>query len=202
MAVPFRLYLITDRARMKPGPEQALTAALGAKTALPDRTVVAIVGDGCFQMCGMELATAVQERLPVVSVVVNDGALTLIKAIQQRRYESRFLGVDLLNPDFGTFAQAFGVRYRRADDDAAGQEIVRGLCTSIPSARLWRYDLRAPLTPRYEEQDLDALLLDLDRDQPSGAGLWDRESQNPLLDGASTCRLRSRRRSRARRRRA
>jgi len=96
-----------------------LPAALGAKAAFPERAVVAILGDGCFQMCGMELATAVQERLPVVSVVVNDGALTLIKAIQQRRYESRFLGVDLLNPDFGTFAQAFGVPYWRTDDDAA-----------------------------------------------------------------------------------
>jgi acetolactate synthase-1/2/3 large subunit len=102
-----------------------LPAALGAKAAFPDRPVVAILGDGCFQMCGMELATAVQERLPVVSIVVNDGALTLIKAIQQRRYESRFLGVDLLNPDFGTFAQAFGVRYWRADNDAAFEAALR-----------------------------------------------------------------------------
>ena len=52
----------------------------------------------------------------------------------------------------------------RADDDATGQEIVSGLCSSIPTARLWRYDLRPPTTPRYEEQDLDALLCDLDRD--------------------------------------
>jgi acetolactate synthase-1/2/3 large subunit len=102
-----------------------LPAALGAKAAFPERPVVAILGDGCFQMCGMELATAMQERLPVVSVVVNDGALTLIKAIQQRRYESRFLGVDLLNPDFGAFAQAFGVRYWRADDDATFEAALR-----------------------------------------------------------------------------
>jgi acetolactate synthase-1/2/3 large subunit len=102
-----------------------LPAALGAKAAFPDRTVVAILGDGCFQMCGMELATAVQERLPVVSIVVNDGALTLIKSIQQRRYDSRFLGVDLRNPDFGTFAQAFGVQYWRADDDNTFETALR-----------------------------------------------------------------------------
>jgi acetolactate synthase-1/2/3 large subunit len=111
-----------------------LPAAIGAKAAHPDQPVVAVMGDGCFQMCGMELATAVQERLPVVSIVVNDGALTLIKAIQQRKYESRFLGVDLQNPDFGTFAQAFGVRYWRADDDAAFEAALReALAANVPA---------------------------------------------------------------------
>ena len=51
----------------------------------------------------------------------------------------------------------------RADDDVSGQEIVAGLRASIPDARLWRYALRPPDTPRYEEQDLDGLLRDLDR---------------------------------------
>jgi acetolactate synthase-1/2/3 large subunit len=109
-----------------------LPAALGAKAAFPDRAVVAILGDGCFQMCGMELATAVQERLPVVSVVVNDGSLTLIKAIQQRRYESRFLGVDLLNPDFGTFARAFGVPYRLADEATFEAALREALAAGAP----------------------------------------------------------------------
>jgi acetolactate synthase-1/2/3 large subunit len=111
-----------------------LPAAIGAKAAHPDQPVVTVMGDGCFQMCGMELATAVQERLPVVSIVVNDGALTLIKAIQQRKYESRFLGVDLQNPDFGTFAKAFGVRYWRADDDAAFEAALReSLAANVPA---------------------------------------------------------------------
>jgi acetolactate synthase-1/2/3 large subunit len=86
-----------------------LPAALGAKAAFPERTVVSIVGDGCFLMSGMELATAVQEKLPVIVILINDGSLSLIKAIQHRRYEDRFLGVDLRNPDFGMFARAFGV---------------------------------------------------------------------------------------------
>jgi acetolactate synthase-1/2/3 large subunit len=102
-----------------------LPAALGAKTAFPERTAVAVMGDGCFLMTGMELATAVQERLPVVVVVVNDGSLTLIKAIQQRRYEGRYLGVDLVNPDFGQLAAAFGVRSWRADSDAAFEAALR-----------------------------------------------------------------------------
>jgi thiamine pyrophosphate-dependent acetolactate synthase large subunit-like protein len=102
-----------------------LPAALGAKAAFPGRTVVAVAGDGCFLMSGMELATAVQERLPVVLVVVNDGSLTLIKAIQQRRYESRFLGVDLVNPDLQTLARAFGVRSWQAESDAAFEAALR-----------------------------------------------------------------------------
>jgi len=51
----------------------------------------------------------------------------------------------------------------RADSDVSGQEIVAGLRASIPDARLWRYTLRPPDTPRYEEQDLDVLLHNLDR---------------------------------------
>jgi acetolactate synthase-1/2/3 large subunit len=86
-----------------------LPAALGAKAAFPERTVVAVMGDGCFLMSGMELATAVQEKLPVVVILVNDNSLSLIKAIQHRRYEDRYLGVDLRNPEFGLFARAFGV---------------------------------------------------------------------------------------------
>jgi acetolactate synthase-1/2/3 large subunit len=95
-----------------------LPAALGAKAAFPDRTVAAVAGDGCFLMSGMELATAVQDRLPVVVILINDGSLTLIKSIQQRRYEGRYLGVDLRNPDFDLFARAFGVRWWPARSDA------------------------------------------------------------------------------------
>jgi uncharacterized protein (TIGR02679 family) len=52
----------------------------------------------------------------------------------------------------------------RADDDPAGQEIVAGLRSSIPDARLWRFVMRPPATPRYEEQDIEVLLSDLNRD--------------------------------------
>jgi acetolactate synthase-1/2/3 large subunit len=102
-----------------------IPAALGAKAALPERTVVAVVGDGCFLMSGMELATAVQEKLPVIVVLINDSSLTLIKAIQQRRYENRFLGVDLVNPDFQVFARAFGVRSWQVDSDAGFEAALR-----------------------------------------------------------------------------
>lgn len=102
-----------------------IPAALGAKTAFPDRPVVAVVGDGCFMMSGMELATAMQEKLPIVVVLINDGSLSLIKAIQQRRFESRHIGVDLANPDFGMFARSFGVRHWNVTDDAAFESALK-----------------------------------------------------------------------------
>lgn len=102
-----------------------LPAALGARAAFPDLPIVAIMGDGCFQMTGMELATAVQEKLPVVVVLVNDGSLTLIKLIQQRRFQGRYLGVDLLNPDFALLAKAFGVPCWQVQDEASFETALR-----------------------------------------------------------------------------
>lgn len=96
----------------------ALPAALGAKAAFPERKVLAVLGDGGFQMCALELASARQEKLAVVVLVVNDRCLTLIKSTQERKYEKRFIGVDLENPDFGLLARAFGVPYWLAADDA------------------------------------------------------------------------------------
>jgi acetolactate synthase I/II/III large subunit len=111
-----------------------LPAALGAKAAFPERTVVAIVGDGCFLMSAMELATAVQEKLPVLVVLINDRSLSLIKAIQKRRYEGRYLGVDLVNPDFGLLAKAFGVRYWQPTSDSAFEAALREAAISNQAA--------------------------------------------------------------------
>ena len=96
----------------------AVPAALGAKAAFPGRTVLAVVGDGGFQMSALELATAVQERLAVVVLLVNDGCLTLIKATQAIRCGNRQIAVDLDNPDFGALTRAFGVGYWLAETDS------------------------------------------------------------------------------------
>ena len=90
-------------------------AALAAQLLHPDRVVVAIAGDGCFQMCGQELATMVQENLPIIVIVANNGMLATIRMHQERLFPGRMIGTDLVNPDFAAFAQAFGVHAERIE---------------------------------------------------------------------------------------
>jgi acetolactate synthase-1/2/3 large subunit len=86
----------------------AFPAALGAKTAFPERQVVSVSGDGCFLMTGQELATAVQHSINVVAIVINDRCLTGIAALQDSHYGGRRTAVDLINPDFVHLAESFG----------------------------------------------------------------------------------------------
>jgi acetolactate synthase-1/2/3 large subunit len=112
----------------------ALPAALGAKAAYPDRKVIAVVGDGGLQMSALELASAAQEGLPVVVLLINDECLTLIKETQERRYARRFIAVDLKNPDFDLLARAFGIRYWRAnDEDTLEKALGEALAAEAPA---------------------------------------------------------------------
>ena len=85
-----------------------LPAAVGAKRLYPDRMVVCFAGDGCFLMNGQEFATAVQYDLPIVVVVVDNGMYGTIRMHQERHYPGRVSATDLRNPDFATYAVAFG----------------------------------------------------------------------------------------------
>lgn len=90
-----------------------LPAAIAAKIAAPDRTVVAVAGDGCFLMTGQELATAHQHGLKLTVIVINNGIYGTIRMHQERTYPGRVLGTTLKNPDFAALAQAFGGRGER-----------------------------------------------------------------------------------------
>jgi acetolactate synthase-1/2/3 large subunit len=85
-------------------------AAIGAKAARPDATVVCIDGDGCFQMTLQELATAQLEGLPVVVVVVNNGWLGMVRQWQEMFYAERFAETHLTHavPDYAQLAEAYG----------------------------------------------------------------------------------------------
>jgi len=94
-----------------------IPAAIGAKLAAPGRPVVAVTGDGCFAMTGMELLTAVREKVPLTVVVFNDRRLNLIR-LQQIASSGRTESVDLMNPDFESFAAAVGADYAFIDGNA------------------------------------------------------------------------------------
>ncbi|MEP7068764.1 MAG: thiamine pyrophosphate-binding protein [Usitatibacter sp.] len=83
-------------------------AAIAAKIARPERTVVCIAGDGDFLMAGQELATAVQYNAPVIILVVNNGIYGTIRMHQEKHYPGRVIGTDIVNPHFAAFARSFG----------------------------------------------------------------------------------------------
>ena len=87
-----------------------LPAAVGAKAARPDATVVCVDGDGCFQMTQQELATSVLEDLPIVVVIVNNGYLGMVRQWQDMFYEERFSQIRLTHtlPDYAQLARAYG----------------------------------------------------------------------------------------------
>jgi acetolactate synthase I/II/III large subunit len=96
-----------------------LPAAIGAALAAPDRQVVAILGDGGMMMSGLELATAVRERLDLVAIVFRDGHLGQIRA-QQAGSGAGEAAVKLASLDFGALAAATGAEYLCVEHDAAG----------------------------------------------------------------------------------
>jgi acetolactate synthase-1/2/3 large subunit len=88
-------------------------AAIAAKIVEPERMVVSVSGDGCFLMCGQELATAAQYGAAVLFLVVNNGMYGTIRMHQERHYPARVSGTQLMNPDFVAYAEAFGCHAER-----------------------------------------------------------------------------------------
>ncbi|MFQ6015220.1 MAG: biosynthetic-type acetolactate synthase large subunit [Anaerolineae bacterium] len=87
----------------------ALPAAIGVKVGRPDDTVWVTVGDGGFQMTIQELATVVQESLPLKIAILNNGYLGMVRQWQQLFFEGRYSGTPLLGPDFAKVAEAYGI---------------------------------------------------------------------------------------------
>ncbi|GGN08363.1 acetolactate synthase [Dyadobacter beijingensis] len=87
----------------------ALPASFGAKVGAPDREVVAMIGDGCFQMTIQELGTIAQSGLPVKIIILNNNFLGMVRQWQQLFHQKRYSFVELQNPDFITIAKGFGI---------------------------------------------------------------------------------------------
>ncbi|MHB1092174.1 thiamine pyrophosphate-binding protein [Thiobacillus sp.] len=96
----------------------AIPAAIGARCFAKNSPIFAILGDGGFQMCCMEMMTAVNYGIPLNVVVINNGTLSLIRKNQFQLYGERYIDCDFTNPDFGLLAQSFGVNHYRVDSEA------------------------------------------------------------------------------------
>jgi acetolactate synthase-1/2/3 large subunit len=92
-----------------------LPAAVAAKVAFPDRTVVCFAGDGDFQMNCQELGTAMQAGAQPIVLILNNGTYGTIRAHQERHYPARVSGTDLQNPDFTALARAYGFHAEKVD---------------------------------------------------------------------------------------
>jgi acetolactate synthase-1/2/3 large subunit len=102
-----------------------LPAAIGAQLALPKQLVVAVVGDGGFQMTNQELATAVQYDLPVKVLIMNNGYLGMVRQWQEMFYDRTYSEVDIsVAPDFVKLAEAYGAKGFRAERPAELREVM------------------------------------------------------------------------------
>ena len=93
-----------------------LPAAIGAKLGRPDRQVIAFCGDGGYQMTAFELATAVEHRIDITIIVVNDGSLSAIRGSQAKTFDGRVIDTQMQVPRLADAANAFGAHGIRVDD--------------------------------------------------------------------------------------
>ncbi|MEQ9425695.1 MAG: biosynthetic-type acetolactate synthase large subunit [Cyclobacteriaceae bacterium] len=107
----------------------ALPAAMGAKIGQPQREVVAIIGDGGFQMTIQELGTIFQYGIAVKIIVLNNNFLGMVRQWQQLFFDRRYSFTELTNPDFQLIAQGYGIKNKkvtdRADLDGALDEMLK-----------------------------------------------------------------------------
>lgn len=91
----------------------ALPAAIGAKMACPEREVVAVIGDGGYQMTIQELGTVFQTKAAVKIVVLNNDFLGMVRQWQQLFFDKRYASTEMLNPDFVKIAEGYYLKARR-----------------------------------------------------------------------------------------
>jgi len=96
----------------------ALPAAMGAKVGTPEKEVVAIIGDGCFQMTLQELGTIYQSEIGVKIVILNNNFLGMVRQWQQLFFDKRYSSTEMINPDFVQIAKGFYVPGRKVTDRA------------------------------------------------------------------------------------
>jgi len=106
----------------------ALPAAMGAKLAIPQKQVVAVIGDGGYQMTVQELGTIMQYKIPVKILVLNNNFLGMVRQWQQLFHAKRYSFTEMTNPNFVKLAEAYSIPARKVDQredlSAALQEML------------------------------------------------------------------------------
>jgi acetolactate synthase-1/2/3 large subunit len=116
----------------------ALPAAIGAKTACPDKEVWVIAGDGGFQMTSPELSTIAQEGIKINIAIINNGYLGMVRQWQEFFYERNYQSTPLISPDFVKLAAAHGIEGRAVHTRAEVADAV-GEARSAPGAFLLNF---------------------------------------------------------------
>ena len=111
----------------------ALPAAIGAKMGAPAREVVAIIGDGGFQMNIQELGTILQTKVPVKIVVLNNQFLGMVRQWQELFFEGRYASTIMTNPDFVKIAEGYGIKARKVSERKELTEAVEEMIASKES---------------------------------------------------------------------
>lgn len=111
----------------------ALPAAIGAKLAMPHKQVVAVIGDGGYQMTIQELGTIMQYKIPVKILVLNNNFLGMVRQWQQLFHKKRYSFTEMQNPDFVKIAQAYGITARKVERREDLQNALREMLTATTS---------------------------------------------------------------------
>lgn len=124
----------------------SIPAAIGAKLASPEYEAVAICGDGSFQMQMMELATIVQEKVPVKIIIMRNNRLGMVRELQTNLYSDNQTAVHIAdgNPDFVMLAKSYGIDAERVSTMAEAEAAIEHLCNSkdayLLECNVWRHE--------------------------------------------------------------
>ena len=129
----------------------ALPAAMGAKLAIPEQQVVAVIGDGGYQMTVQELGTIMQYKIPVKILVLNNNFLGMVRQWQQLFHGKRYSFTEMVNPDFVKLAEAYSIPARKVEqrEDLAGaiQEMLKAETPYFLEVVVGKEDNVFPMVP-------------------------------------------------------
>lgn len=129
----------------------ALPAAMGAKMANPKKQVVAVIGDGGFQMTLQELGTIMQNNIGVKIIILNNGFLGMVRQWQQLFFEKRYSFTEIQSPDFVSLANSYGIKgqkvSQKTDLKSALKELLNSDSAYLLEVKVAKEDNVFPMVP-------------------------------------------------------